>query len=76
MNYITYPASYTFSISNNISISVKRSSFTFDFLKFACHANLGAKRNFAESSSYILIHIFIKFSNTPANNNDIQIFKS
>ena len=52
-----------------MSISVKRSNFTLAFFKGACHANPGAKRNFAGSSSYISRHIFRKFSNTSANNN-------
>ena len=47
-----------FSIINNILISIKRSNFTFVFLKVAYHANQGAERNFAGSSSYVLIHIF------------------
>ena len=58
-----------FSTINNISISVKRSNFTLDFFKAACHAKPGAERNFAGLSSYILIHILLKFSNTSANNN-------
>ena len=39
------------------------------FLKAACHVNPGAERNFAGSSSYNFIHIFLKFSNTSANGN-------
>ena len=58
-----------FSTINNISISVKKSNFTLVFFKSACHANIGAERNFKGSSSYILIHIFLNFSNTSANNN-------
>ena len=38
-----------FSTINNISISVKRSNFTLVFFKADCHANPGAKRNFAET---------------------------
>ena len=36
-----------------MSILVTRSNFTLVFLKAACHANSGAERNFAGSSSYI-----------------------
>ena len=35
----------------------------------ASHANPGAEKIFAGSSSYILIYIFLQFSNTSANNN-------
>ena len=52
----------------NISISLKRSNFTLVFFKAACHANPGAERSFAGSSSYISRHIFLKFSNASANN--------
>ena len=57
-----------FSTIISISIAVKISNFTLVFLK-PCNANLGADKNFARSSSYILRHIFLKFSNTSANNN-------
>ena len=33
------------------------------------HANPDAERNFEGSSSYILRYLFLKFSNTSANNN-------
>ena len=52
-----------------MSISVKRSSFTLVFFKVACYAIPGAERSFAGPSLYILRHIFLKFSNTSANNN-------
>ena len=52
-----------------IFISVKRSNFTLVFLKAVYHANAEDERQFAGSSSYILIHLFLKFSNTSANNN-------
>ena len=52
-----------------MSITVTRFNFTFVFLKAACHANPGAEKSFAGSSSYILRHIFLEFSNTSANNN-------
>ena len=64
---MTYSSS--FSTIDNISISVKRSNFTLVFFKAAYHANPGAEKNFAGSSSYIPIHIFLKFSNTSVNNN-------
>ena len=51
-----------------MSVSAKISYFTLLFFKAACHANPGAEKNFAGSSLYILIHIFLKFSNTSANN--------
>ena len=51
-----------------MSISVKISNFTLVFFKDD-NANPGAERNFAESSFYILRHIFPKFSNTSVNNN-------
>ena len=39
------------------------------FFIAAYHSDPGAERNFAGSSSYILIKIFLKFLNTSANNN-------
>ena len=39
------------------------------FFKAVFHANPEAERHFAGSSLYILRHIFLKFSNTPANSN-------
>ena len=59
-----------------ISISVKRSNFILAFSEAAYHANPGAEKKFAASSSHISNftyfqgHIFIKFSNTSANNNE------
>ena len=50
-------------------ILVRRFNFTLVFFKAACHASPGGKINLAESSSYISRHIFLKFSNTSANNN-------
>ena len=61
--------SYTFSSINDISISVKRSNITLVFFKATCHANPRAERKFAGSSSHFLKHIFLKFSNTTANDN-------
>ena len=52
-----------------ILISDKRSHFTFVFFKAASYANPRAERNFAGSSLYICLHIFLKFSKTSANNN-------
>ena len=39
------------------------------FFKRACHANPGADKKRAGSSSYISVHLFQKFSNTSASNN-------
>ena len=50
-------------------MSAKGSDFTLDFFKADCHTNPGPERNITGSSSYILGHIFSKFSNTSANNN-------
>ena len=47
----------TFSIFNNILISVKRSNFTMVF--FYIYANSGAGRNFAGSSLYISRNILL-----------------
>ena len=49
-------------------MSVKRPNFTSVFLKAAYHANVGAERKRVGPSSYILRHMFQKFSNTSANN--------
>ena len=54
-----------FSTINIISISVKIGNFNFVFFKAAWHANPGAQRNFAGSTSYISRH---KFPNTAGNN--------
>ena len=43
----------SFSTINNISILVKKSNITLIFFKAACHANHGAEKHFAVSSSYI-----------------------
>ena len=69
MNSVAYSSSNSFSSLYNILISVERSNFTLALLKAAWHANPGAERNFAGSSSYTLRGIFLKFSNTPANSN-------
>ena len=58
---VTYSPLIPFPTINNISISVKRSTFTLVFFKAAFHGNLGAEKNFAGSNSYILIHIPLKF---------------
>ena len=63
------PPLIRFSTINNISISVKISSFILVYFKAAFHTNPGAEKNFAGSSSYISMHILLKFSNTSANNN-------
>ena len=53
INRVTYSPTYTFSIINIMSISVKRSNFTLVFFKATCHANSGEERNFSGLSSYI-----------------------
>ena len=58
-----------FSTTNNISISVNNSNFTPAFFKQACYANPGADKKWAESNSYISIHLLLKFSITSATNN-------
>ena len=45
------------STSNNISISIKRSSLTLTFFKAACHAKPCAVRKRVGSCSYISRHI-------------------
>ena len=67
--YSDIPPPIHFPFINNISISIRRSNFTLVFFKAGYHANPGTERNFARSGSYILIHIFLKFSNTSASNN-------
>ena len=63
------PPLIPFPTINNISVSVKRSTFTLVFFKAACHANPEAERNFAGSSFYTLMYIFRSFSNASADNN-------
>ena len=54
---------------NSISMSVNNSKFTPVFLKQACHAYPDADKEWAGSSSYISIHLSLKFSNISASNN-------
>ena len=56
------------SIIISLSLSVNNSNFTLVFLKQACHANAGADKKCAGSSSYFSMHLFQKFSNTSASN--------
>ena len=66
---MTYSSSDSSSSTiNNILMSVTKSNFTLVFPKTACHAKPRAERNFAGSSQYISRHIFLRFSNTSANN--------
>ena len=58
-----------FSVINNILMLVKKSNFPLVFFNSTCHANPGAVRKQAGSSSYISKHIFQKFSNASSNNN-------
>ena len=57
------------SLINSMSTSVSNSKFTSVFFKHACHANPGADRKCAGSSSYISMYVFLNFSNTFASNN-------
>ena len=57
-----------FSTINNMLISVKRFDFALVDFHAPGHANSSEERNWAESSSYILRHVFWKFSNTSADN--------
>ena len=59
------PSSYIISMS----LSVNNSNSTLVFFKHACHANPGADKKWAGSSSYISMHLSLKFSNTSASNN-------
>ena len=63
------PPLICFSTISNMSESVINSNSTSVFLRHACHANPGADKQWAGSSSYTLIHMFLKFSNTSASNN-------
>ena len=58
-----------FSGISNISILVNNSSSISVFLKQSCHANPGVDTKMSRSSSYISIHLFLKFSSTSASNN-------
>ena len=49
-------------------LSVNNSNSTLVFFKHACHANPGADKKWAGSSSYISMHLSLKFSNTSASN--------
>ena len=59
----------TFSTINNTLMPIKRFYFALVLFEAAFHANPGAEKIFAGSSSYILIHMFLKFSKTSSNNN-------
>ena len=63
------PPLIPFSTINNISTLVNNSNFIPVFFQQAFHANPGADRKIAESSSYISIHSFLKFLNTSASIN-------
>ena len=57
MYYMTYSTSNSFSVSNNILISVNNSNFTSVFLKQACHANPGADKTAGSSFFYFSVII-------------------
>ena len=59
----------SFSTISNISVLVNNYNSASVFFKQACHANPGADKQLAGSSSYISIHLFLKFLNTSASNN-------
>ena len=63
------PPLIPFRTINSILIPVNNSNPTSVFFKHACHANPGADKKSFGSSSYISIHLFIKFSNTSARSN-------
>ena len=63
------PPLIPFSTIINISLFVNNSNFTPVFFEEACHANPGADKKLAGSSSYISILLFIKFSHTSASYN-------
>ena len=69
MYCLTNSASNSFSAINSVSIFVNNSNSTFVFFKHACHANPGADKKRAGSSSYISIHLSLKFSKTSVSNN-------
>ena len=52
-----------------MSLFVNNFNFIPVFFKQACHANSGANKKWAGSSSYISIHLFLKVSKTSASNN-------
>ena len=63
------PPRMPFSAISNISILVNNSNFISVFFKQACHAKPSADKKWARSSSYISIHLLLKFSNPSASNN-------
>ena len=67
--YITWhiPPLIPFSNINSISLSVNNSNFTLGFFKLVFHANPGALKKWAGSSSYFSMHLSLKFSNTSAS---------
>ena len=52
----------SFSAINNVSVLFNNCNSTIVFLQQACHANPGADKKWAESSSYNSIRLFLKFS--------------
>ena len=53
----------------SMSLSVNNSNSTVVFFKQSCHACPGADKKWAGSSSYLSMHLSLKFSNTSASNN-------
>ena len=63
------PPLILFPTIRSISIFVNKSNSTFFFFNYACHANPGADKKGAGSSSYISVYLSLKFSKTLASNN-------
>ena len=69
MHGMTHWSSNSLSTINNISTSVNNSHLISVFLKQGSHPNPGPDKKGAGSSSYILIHLFLNFSNTSPSSN-------
>ena len=70
MKQSTYDA---FFIIKNMSILVKRSTFTLALFGVAPHVNFGLVGKQARSCSFISRRIFRKYSNTSANNDALLL---
>ena len=68
MYCMIYPPLILFSTINNILTSENNSNFISVFFKNTCYVKPGADKKLAGSSSCILMHLFLKFSNTSASN--------
>ena len=63
------PPLISFSVYNNILISVKKSNFTLVFLKTTCLTNSGAEKENNQDEVNIFQDILQNLLNTSANNN-------